>query len=102
MTTNPQQSLEDIEKKIDQIKEQKKLVKGDKEAEKSLAEKLRFLSLEKGQLLKSKNGPSLGSSNKKFELKVPKGTRDFNDKEMVIRELMFTKIKQVFKRYFRL
>lgn len=32
----------------------------------------------------------------KFNLKVPKGTRDFNDKEMSLRQTIFDKIKTVF------
>ncbi|KXS22105.1 histidyl-tRNA synthetase [Gonapodya prolifera JEL478] len=41
-----------------------------------------------------------GSADQKhFNLKTPKGTRDFNDKEMAIRERIFTTITSVFKRH---
>ncbi|KAL0081204.1 histidyl-tRNA synthetase [Phycomyces blakesleeanus] len=34
-----------------------------------------------------------------FSLKTPKGTKDYNDKEMAVREKMFSTIKTVFKRH---
>ncbi|KAI8610700.1 hypothetical protein BC830DRAFT_1144524 [Chytriomyces sp. MP71] len=40
-----------------------------------------------------------GDTGKKFELKTPKGTRDFVPEEMAIREKMFTTISGVFKRH---
>ncbi|KAI8836733.1 hypothetical protein BJ741DRAFT_533017, partial [Chytriomyces cf. hyalinus JEL632] len=56
-------------------------------------------------LLKSLNERKNAAANadeggaKKFELKTPKGTRDFLPEEMAIRERMFANITQVFKRH---
>ncbi|KAJ3232962.1 hypothetical protein HDU81_002582 [Chytriomyces hyalinus] len=56
-------------------------------------------------LLKSLNERKNAAANadedgaKKFELKTPKGTRDFLPEEMAIRERMFSTITQVFKRH---
>ncbi len=36
---------------------------------------------------------------KKLLLKVPKGTRDFNDKEMKLREKLFNTITFIFKKH---
>jgi len=36
---------------------------------------------------------------KNFNLKTPKGTKDYNDKEMAIREKIFSIIKTIFKRH---
>jgi len=38
-------------------------------------------------------------SKKNFTLKTPKGTKDYNDKEMAVREKIFNTIKTVFKRH---
>ena len=35
----------------------------------------------------------------KFQLKVPKGTKDWDGKDMVIREKIFSTITEVFKRH---
>ncbi|KAJ1926809.1 Cytoplasmic and mitochondrial histidine tRNA synthetase [Tieghemiomyces parasiticus] len=46
--------------------------------------------------------PASGGKSKKatqFTLKTPKGTRDFNDKEMAVREAMFDTIKGVFRKH---
>ncbi|TPX73356.1 histidine---tRNA ligase [Chytriomyces confervae] len=56
-------------------------------------------------ILKSLNERKNAAANaddggaKKFELKTPKGTRDFLPEEMAIRERMFASITQVFKRH---
>ena len=50
----------------------------------------------------SNNGTSNNTNttaSKKFELKTPKGTRDFGPEEMAIREGLFEKIKGVFKKH---
>ncbi|KAJ1569037.1 hypothetical protein HK405_010701 [Cladochytrium tenue] len=49
-----------------------------------------------------KRGSSKGddaSAPRKFELKTPKGTRDFTPDEMAVREEMFRTITSVFKRH---
>jgi histidyl-tRNA synthetase len=40
-----------------------------------------------------------GEKVKKFELKVPKGTKDWEGTDMVIRDEIFSKITSVFKRH---
>ncbi|KAI9202001.1 uncharacterized protein BJ171DRAFT_584646 [Polychytrium aggregatum] len=40
-----------------------------------------------------------GDQSKKFTLKVPKGTKDYTDKEMAVREKIFSTITQCFKRH---
>jgi histidyl-tRNA synthetase len=87
-------SLADVEKLLEDAKACKRATKGDPAKEKELTETLKLLNLERVALMKSPL-----DDNKKFVLKVPKGTRDFNDCEMALRELMFSKIKAVFKRY---
>ena len=37
--------------------------------------------------------------SKKFSIKVPKGTKDYNEREMAIREKIFATITKVFKRH---
>ncbi|KAF7721045.1 Cytoplasmic and mitochondrial histidine tRNA synthetase [Apophysomyces ossiformis] len=34
-----------------------------------------------------------------FQLKTPKGTKDYNEKEMVVREKMFLAVKEIFKKH---
>jgi histidyl-tRNA synthetase len=88
-------TLPEIEAMIESIKDRKKLVKGDKQAETALALELKQLALEKSALVSTPGT----SDSKKMVLKVPKGTRDFTDKEMALREKMFAAIVKVFKRH---
>ncbi|KAJ3268878.1 hypothetical protein HDV01_002136 [Terramyces sp. JEL0728] len=87
-------NLSELEAQIEAIKDQKKLVKGDKEKEAALASQLKELNVQKAQF-----GKSSDSQKSKITVKVPKGTRDFNDKEMAVREHMFDTIKSVFKKH---
>ncbi|OMJ18919.1 Histidine-tRNA ligase, mitochondrial [Smittium culicis] len=44
-------------------------------------------------------GQNSGAKEVSFNLKVPKGTKDYNEKEMIVREHVIEKIKSVFKKY---
>ena len=41
----------------------------------------------------------MAPKGQKFELKTPKGTKDWKDKDMVLRDTIFSKITEVFKRH---
>jgi histidyl-tRNA synthetase len=85
-------SLGDIMKRIEEVKIKKMGIKGDTEAEKILAAELKELNL----LIRNFKPTD---DKKKFNLKVPKGTKDYSEKEMSIREDMFAKIISVFQRH---
>ncbi|KAJ2996710.1 Cytoplasmic and mitochondrial histidine tRNA synthetase [Globomyces sp. JEL0801] len=86
-------SLSDIELRLDQLKNDKKLYKGtDKEA--SFVDEIKKLNLLKASLTSTSKDDA-----KKFQIKVPKGTRDFNEKEMALREMMFKTITTIFKKH---
>ena len=87
-------TLEEIQNAIEHIKEQKKLVKGTP-SEAHLAEQLKTLNLQRLEFMNDTEKNSV----KKFNLKVPKGTKDYTDKEMAIRERMFQTITSVFKQH---
>jgi histidyl-tRNA synthetase len=76
-------TLSDIQAQIDTLQVQ---LKTNKTPE--LIEQLRQLGAQKKAL-----------EPKKFELKTPKGTRDYNDKEMYLREKVFEIIKSKFKKF---
>jgi histidyl-tRNA synthetase len=44
-------------------------------------------------------GKEKGDAKSNFQLKVPKGTKDWEGKDMVIRDKIFSTITQVFKRH---
>ncbi|CAG8557058.1 3388_t:CDS:10 [Ambispora gerdemannii] len=70
-------------------------------AEKDIVEAEVATLLEYKKQLENVTGES-GSSSKsknKFVLKTPKGTRDYNEKEMAIREKIFNTITGVFKKH---
>ncbi|KAI7865235.1 hypothetical protein BDF14DRAFT_1875631 [Spinellus fusiger] len=46
-----------------------------------------------------RHGNPTRSNTAGFSLKTPKGTRDYNDKEMAIRQKMFATIETIFKRH---
>ncbi|KAL2912932.1 Cytoplasmic and mitochondrial histidine tRNA synthetase [Polyrhizophydium stewartii] len=96
-------TLAELEARIEAIKDQKKTVKGDKAQEAVLAAELKKLNLERSNMLKAaKAGAGEDDDDaaaKKFTLKVPKGTKDYTDKEMAIRERMFETIKATFRRH---
>ncbi|KAI9099407.1 histidyl-tRNA synthetase [Phlyctochytrium arcticum] len=92
------------------IKEHKK--NADKVAEKAALEQLKDIMRRKKELLppKKKGGEKAGEKEadasktqveevKAFTLKTPKGTKDYDEKDMAIREEMFAKITKVFKRH---
>jgi histidyl-tRNA synthetase len=87
-------SLGDVMKRIEEVKIKKMAVKGDNAAEKILAAELKELNL---QIRNFKD--SATDDKKKFNLKVPKGTKDYSEKEMSIRQDMFAKITSVFQRH---
>eukprot|EP00842_Homolaphlyctis_polyrhiza_P004958 jgi/Hompol1/5463/HPOL_004457-RA len=87
-----------IEARLEAIKDLKKTIKGDKSQEAVLAAELKELNLQRSALLKA-GGSADASDDKKFTLKVPKGTKDYTDKEMAIREQMFEKITSTFRRH---
>ena len=87
-------SLPVILKRIEEIKIKKMAVKGNVDAEKILAAELKQLNLELRNFKESAT-----DDKKKYNLKVPKGTKDYSEKEMSIREDMFAKITSVFKRH---
>ncbi|KAI8928773.1 hypothetical protein BC831DRAFT_447338 [Entophlyctis helioformis] len=95
-----------LEARIEAIKDQKKAVKGDKAKEAALADELKKLNLKRAALAKAAklaagtdgDGDDAAQA-KKFTLKVPKGTKDYNEKEMAIREDIFAKIRAVFNRH---
>jgi len=86
-------SLLDIQKRMSEIKLKKMAVKGDLEAERILAAELKELNL------KIRSSTEVEENKKKYNLKVPKGTKDYSEKEMSIRETMFSEIISVFKRH---
>ncbi|CCG81927.1 Histidyl-tRNA synthetase [Taphrina deformans PYCC 5710] len=47
--------------------------------------------------LKLANAPAGPPAKQKFSLKVPKGTKDWSDKDMILREKIFNTITRVFK-----
>ncbi|KAI8871459.1 histidyl-tRNA synthetase [Ramicandelaber brevisporus] len=61
--------------------------------------------VEKLQALKAQLPPAAAPASSdrkkaaKFELKTPKGTRDYSDKEMAVREEMFATIKRIFRKH---
>lgn len=77
----------EIEGLIKAAKDQKKLIKGNVGEEAKIAVALRELMAELN-LVK----PPAESNSAAFNLKVPKGTRDFNDNEMALRMKMFRHI----------
>lgn len=87
-------SLPDVLKRIEQVKIKKMAVKGNATEEKILAAELKDLNLQLRTLKESST-----DDKKKYNLKVPKGTKDYSEKEMSIREDMFSKIISVFKRH---
>ncbi|KAH9265545.1 histidine-tRNA ligase [Batrachochytrium salamandrivorans] len=92
--------LADLDARIEAIKEHKKTVKGDKAKEADLASELKSLNLQRVAIkAASSHGGALDLSQetKKYTLKVPKGTKDYTDKEMAIRERMFEKITTIFR-----
>ncbi|KAJ8326121.1 Cytoplasmic and mitochondrial histidine tRNA synthetase [Batrachochytrium dendrobatidis] len=93
--------LSTIEARIECIKDQKKLIKGNKIEETKLANELKALNLERAAIkAASSNAEQCDSQDvKKYTLKVPKGTKDYSDKEMAIRERMFEKITAIFRRH---
>lgn len=48
---------------------------------------------------KAANSKSKKDSKQQFQLKVPKGTKDWADKDMVIREAIFQSLSKLFKRH---
>ena len=87
-------SLPDLLKRIEDVKIKKMAVKGNVDAEKILAAELKDLNLQMRNFKESAT-----DDKKKYNLKVPKGTKDYSEKEMSIREDMFAKIVSVFKRH---
>ena len=87
-------SITELTSKIDQLKFLKNQVKGDLEKEKEVASQLKELNVQRAALLTNDK-----DSSKKFNLKVPKGTKDFSPKEMAVREGMFKTITSIFKRH---
>ncbi|KND02539.1 histidine-tRNA ligase [Spizellomyces punctatus DAOM BR117] len=87
------------------IKEHKK--NGDKVAEKSQLEELKEVMRRKKELLgpKKKGENAEGTEEKakddvkSFTLKTPKGTKDYDEKDMAIREQIFSTITSIFKRH---
>ncbi|CAI2161939.1 15840_t:CDS:10 [Funneliformis geosporum] len=93
------EDLESLKRKIKEKGETVRALKAQK-ADKS------FVDVEVAALLKLKNqltcitGEDSSSKSKtKITLKTPKGTRDYNEKEMAIREQVFSTIISVFKRH---
>ncbi|CAG8571671.1 12886_t:CDS:10 [Acaulospora morrowiae] len=90
---------ESLKAKIKQQGEKIKMLKA-QNAEKSMidAELAILLDLQKQQAsLTGDEGNTKGKN--KFTLKTPKGTRDYNEKEMAIREKVFSTIISVFKKH---
>ncbi|KAJ3011127.1 UNVERIFIED_CONTAM: hypothetical protein HDU68_001813 [Siphonaria sp. JEL0065] len=85
----------EIAVQIRAVTERIKVLKGQK-ADKALVDEQVALLKELNQ---RKNAGASDDSSKKFELKTPKGTRDFSPEEMAIREKMFATISAVFKRH---
>jgi histidyl-tRNA synthetase len=95
-------SLQALLAQIEDVKQQKALVKGKAAEEKALADHLKALNLKRAELLKASGqtgGEDDKAGSKKFTLKVPKGTKDYTDKEMAIRQTMFETITSVFKQH---
>ncbi|CAG8531077.1 15144_t:CDS:10 [Funneliformis caledonium] len=94
-----EEDLESLKRKIKEKGDTVRALKAQK-ADKS------FVDVEVAALLKLKNqltcitGEDGSSKSKtKLTLKTPKGTRDYNEKEMAIREKVFSTIISVFKRH---
>ncbi|RCH80705.1 Cytoplasmic and mitochondrial histidine tRNA synthetase [Rhizopus azygosporus] len=88
------QSIESQGQKVRQLKAEK--------AEKSVidAEVAALLDLKKQlAVLEGTDGKSGKATKTSFTLKTPKGTKDYNDKDMAIREKVFSTITQVFKKH---
>ncbi|KAJ3307603.1 hypothetical protein HDU76_004501 [Blyttiomyces sp. JEL0837] len=90
----------------DQIKSVTEKIKALKtgKAEKALIDEQVALLKELNQQKAAASGAGSGSgaaesAQRKFELKTPKGTKDFTPEEMAIRENMFKTITSVFKRH---
>ncbi|KAJ3286436.1 Cytoplasmic and mitochondrial histidine tRNA synthetase [Borealophlyctis nickersoniae] len=88
-------------------KEHKK--NGDKAAEKAELEVLKGVMRKKKELLDAKkkaekeaeaNGQATGKEETKtFTLKTPKGTKDYDEKDMAVREKIFSTITSIFKKH---
>ncbi|KAJ3018772.1 Cytoplasmic and mitochondrial histidine tRNA synthetase [Thoreauomyces humboldtii] len=112
--------LAELDAEIKAVRENNKLHKKNKDAAADAAgvEKLKTLMMKRTALLPPKekkaeavtaaNGDAKGQQPKaqkaapeevKFTLKTPKGTKDYDEKEMAIREHIFSTITAVFKRH---
>ncbi|KAI9342670.1 hypothetical protein BDR26DRAFT_933577 [Obelidium mucronatum] len=85
----------DIAVQIRSVTERIKVLKSEKADKALIDEQVALLK----ELNQRKAAGGSEDASKKFELKTPKGTRDFSPEEMAIREKMFTTITSVFKRH---
>ncbi|KAJ1962895.1 Cytoplasmic and mitochondrial histidine tRNA synthetase, partial [Dimargaris xerosporica] len=98
--TNAEALSQEIKALGDKIRE----LKLQQAAKEVIAQEVVVLTQLKTKLAEFTGEPIATSSRKskkapQFTLKTPKGTRDFNDKEMAVREEMFDTIKRVFKKH---
>ncbi|KAJ3108940.1 Cytoplasmic and mitochondrial histidine tRNA synthetase [Phlyctochytrium planicorne] len=87
MSSNTEQ-IKEISAKLKALK----TANGDKEEIEKLTNQLKEMNKKKG-------GADGGAAGKKFELKTPKGTKDFTPEEMAVREKIFSTITEIFKRH---
>ncbi|KAJ3210635.1 hypothetical protein HDU83_001166 [Entophlyctis luteolus] len=85
----------DVQSEIRAVTERIKALKASKAEKALIDEQVALLK----DLNSRKNAGADDASKKAYELKTPKGTRDFVPEEMAIRERMFATISQVFKRH---
>ncbi|PVU93918.1 hypothetical protein BB561_002943 [Smittium simulii] len=92
--------VDNIKKRIAEIGSLLRKLKTDNASEPELeAAKLQLEDLKTA--LREKQGITTTQSKKEtqFVLKTPKGTKDYNEKEMIIREEVLSKITTIFKKY---
>ncbi|KAJ1655566.1 Cytoplasmic and mitochondrial histidine tRNA synthetase [Dispira simplex] len=98
-------TAEQLKNQIAALGDKIRQLKLDQAAKEVISTEVVALNQLKAQLAELLGEPIPGTRDKKgkkgaaFTLKTPKGTRDFNDKEMAIREEMFQTIKGVFQQH---
>ncbi|CAO3647937.1 unnamed protein product [Cunninghamella blakesleeana] len=91
---------EEITKQIDEQAIKVRQLKADKSVDKEVVDKEAALLRSLHQELAALNGGKKAKAAKNsFTLKTAKGTKDYNDKDMAIREKVFSTITKVFKKH---
>ncbi|RIA97797.1 mitochondrial and cytoplasmic histidine-tRNA ligase Hrs1 [Glomus cerebriforme] len=91
--------MDSLKQKIKEKGEQVRALKAQKADQNLVDSEIAALQELKKQLASVTGEDNSNKSKSKFTLKVPKGTRDYNEKEMAIREKVFSTIISVFKRH---